>query len=68
MIISHDFNLQTTISHSFGIKSKSTAKILLNYLFRELDSEDYQDLIMLEWPRLSNEGEIQMIGSFFKET
>lgn len=68
MMINFDFNLNTTIYRGLKMKSMQSIKYLLDYLFDEVNSVNYNRLIMLDLHEIMASKINSSFLNFFEES
>ena len=64
-IIKSDFNLDSTIYRGILLNAHKSINLLINYIFDELNSIEYYNMIMLDLPEIF-EVKVININAFFQ--
>ena len=64
LITTLDFNLKSTIERGIEMNSIKSVKLILNYIFKKINSQDYNDVIMMDLPKILGQKKLQ-INEFF---
>lgn len=67
-MINFDFNFNTTVYRGLKMKSMQSIKYLLDYMFKEVNSNEYYKLIMMDMHELMSSNFNSSFINFFGES